>query len=287
MCCLCLSLIFLFGSLFSQESKNERLIGEILDRKLVTVENSDKYTQILSLITKGSNFERKWQINQPLKEGYLNLYILRAGLRGSDLLPEGGAVLLDGCSYLGAKNIVVCDNGFIETFLAKRRVPEQLKGRPNEKLESEHHKESFILWVLGHELGHIMKGHGQAHFESDNLEKYVASSSLYERAELEADAFIIEQISKNSDLSLRLTRMVLDFLNAEIQKKIGSDQIPHGAGILYDYNNKKVVEYLRRSTHPEYVIRLTRILQQIGRIKGNEGLKNLADDFARHIREGY
>ncbi len=265
-----ITFLVLASIVYSPQSQNKKLISEVLQQNLVA-EETERYAKVLKVVTKGTNFAHRWQINKAIRSNYLNLYVLRAGIRNQPDLPEGMSDLFGSCAYLGEDNVVVCDEDFVNTFLEKRNLRD-----PNS---------TFLLWVLGHEVGHIVKGHGAAHFGPDNLEKAVASSSIAHQRELEADTFLVTQVSGDKQLSGNLISMALGLLNEEITAKIGTD-VPVGVGILYDYTNKKVVKYMRLGTHPEYVVRVTRILQQLGSIKGNESLKAMVDDFARHMREG-
>jgi len=281
-----LSIILTFVSLlYPAQTANEKLVIEILNRDLLAKERAADYERTLLLVTKGTRFENHWQVNQPVKDDYLNLFVLKAGIRNRTDLPAGLKDYFGSCTYVGEKNIVICDDAFITTFLEIHNVPEMIKASPDRENEWRRHNESFLLWVLGHEIGHVVKGHGAAHFGSDTLEANVASASIGYQRELDADAFLVDQISKDKEASLSLIRMCLDLLNAEIKKQVG-DKIPAGVGILFDYNNEKVVRYMRLRTHPEYVIRLTRVLQKLSQLEGYDGLKNLTDTFSRNLREG-
>lgn len=266
-------------------SQKEVLISQLATQRLLATERIDQYETVLRVVTRRTTFENRWQVNQPIKPDYLNLFVLRSGLRNQQNLPTGITELFGSCSYLGEKNIVVCDEQFVNSFLEKHHVRDLLRSRPDEAREWQRHNTAFLLWILGHELGHIIKRHEASHFSADNLETVVASSSISHQRELAADSFLVEQIGADSETSLSLIRMILDLLNAEIREKVGSD-LPAGVGIFFDYNNTNVVKYMRLGTHPEYVVRLTRILQQLGNLKGNESLKAMADEFARHMREG-
>jgi hypothetical protein len=278
-------ILTLVSLLYPAQTANERLVAEILKRDLLVKERAANYERTLSLVTKGTKFENRWQVNQPVKDDYLNVFVLKAGIRNQPDLPTGLKDYFGSCTSLGEKNIVVCDDGFINTFLEIHNVPDMIKANPDRENEWRRHNESFLLWVLGHEIGHVVKGHGAAHFGPDNLEANVASSSIGYQRELEADAFLVDQVSKDREASLALIRMSLDLLNAEIRKQVG-DKIPAGVGILFDYNNEKVVRYMRLRTHPEYVIRLTRVLQKLSHLEGYDGLKNLTDTFSHNLREG-
>ena len=283
---LIVSILILFTA-NSAISQNEKLVNEVLSQGLLASDVSN-YRKILPLVSRGTKFERKWQINQPLKDGFLNLFVLKAGVTETTPPISGLRNLLNKCVQLGERNIVFCDDGFVGTFLArhKLRPPHELDAK--EKAVYQPSQDAFITWVLGHEIGHILRGHGFAHFEDPgDMETLVETSTLQQREELEADAFVVGRVIKNRDASANLTSMVLGFLNAEIEEKIGAENIPMGVGILFDYRNQKVVEYLRRKKHPEYVIRLTRILQEIGRLGHDQGLKAMADAFAKHMRPTY
>lgn len=279
-------LLTLAGLLSPQQMRGERLVAELLKRELLANERTVNYERTLSLVTKGTKFENRWQVNQQVKDDYLNVFVLKAGIRNLPDLPEGLGEFFGSCTSLGEKNIVICDDRFVGTFLEVHNVPDMIKAHPDRDNQWRRHNEAFLYWVLGHEIGHIIKGHGAAHFGSgsDKLEKETPDSSIEYDQELVADAFLVNQVSKDKEMSLSLVTMSIDLLNAEIREKVGVT--PVGAGILFDYTNKKLVRYMRLRTHPEYVIRLTRVLQKLGELEGNEGLKNMADAFARNLREG-
>lgn len=277
-------ILALLGFLYPAQTTTEKLTAEILNRDLLVKERAANYERALLLITKGTRFENRWQVNKPLKGDYLNLFVLKAGIRSQPDLPAGLKDYFGSCTYLGESNVVICDDAFIRTFLEIHNVPEMIKASPDKDNEWRRHNESFLLWVLGHEIGHVVKAHGTAHFGSDTLEANVASASIGYQRELDADSFLVEEISKDKEASLSLIRMSLDLLNAEIKKQVG--KIPAGVGILFDYTNQKVVRYMRLRTHPEYVIRLTRLLQKLSELQGYDGLKNVTDTFSHNLREG-
>jgi len=76
----------------------------------------------------------------------------------------------------------------------------------------------------------------------------------------------------------------IGLINNEIEAKVGTIQVA-GVGILWDYTNKKVVEYLNAGDHPEYVVRATRLLIASADASGEEGISNMAKSFMRHMQE--
>lgn len=269
---------------YGQNSATE-LVNGLVERQMLSNENPNRLERVLHFLTTGTFFAKQWQINQPAKANYLNVFLLRPGLRTDPNRPIELKSYFGSCAYLGEGNIVLCDADFLNSFLEKRGIRNFLRSHPDKDAQWERYQDSFLIWVLGHELGHIVKGHSAAHFGHDNFEQLVNSTSLDQRQEVDADAFLVDHVLANRDQTLNLSVMLIDVLNAEIRSKVGND-LPQGAGILFDYNNKKIVRYMTLRRHPEFVVRVTRMLQQLGRTKGYESMKSMTDAFAKHMREG-
>jgi hypothetical protein len=280
-----LAILLLIASQCVAQSSATKLVNGLVERQMLSNDNPDRLERVLKFLTIGTPFDNQWQVNQPAKATYLNVFLLRSGLRTDPNRPIELKPYFGSCAYLGEGNIVLCDADFLTTFLEKRDIRNSLRSHPDKDAQWERYQDSFLIWVLGHELGHIVKGHSAAHFGEDSFEQLVNSTSLDQRQEVDADAFLVERVLANKDQTLNLSVMLIDVLNAEIRSKVGND-LPQGAGILFDYNDKKVVRYMSLRRHPEFVVRVTRMLQQIGSTKGNESLKSMTDEFAKHMREG-
>jgi hypothetical protein len=277
-------LLLIAGNCVAQNSVT-KLVNDLVERQMLSNDNPDRLNRVLKFLTKGTPFDNQWQVNQPAKANYLNVFLLRSGLRTDPKRPVELKPYFGSCAYLGEANIVLCDADFLTTFLEKRNIRSFLRSHPDKDAQWERYQDSFLIWVLGHELGHIVKGHSASHFGEDSFEQLVNSTSLDQRQEVNADAFLVDRVLANKDQTLNLSVMLIDVLNAEIRSKVGND-LPQGAGIIFDYNNQKVVRYMTLRRHPEFVVRITRMLQQIGKSKGYEGMKSMTDAFAKHMREG-
>jgi hypothetical protein len=107
---------------------------------------------------------------------------------------------------------------------------------------------------------------------------------LTNKQELEADYFFVASINQNPKLRSALQRLMFGILNAEIQQKVGVVQT-YGVGIIYDYLDSAVVPYAQQKTHPEYVIRLARMLELSAKMSGDSGLYNHVAGFIKHLKE--
>src|SRR5262249_53166549 len=154
-----------------------------------------------------------------IKADYLNVFLMKPGLRNPDSPPELKPYF-GSCAYLGENNIILCDSDFLNSFLEKRDIKNYLRSHPDKDAQWERYLDSFLIWVLGHELGHIIRGHTAAHFGEDNFERLVDSTSLDQRQEVEADAFLIDRVLTDKAQTLNLTVMLIDVLNAEIRSKV-------------------------------------------------------------------
>lgn len=212
---------------------------------LMTSEMSKQVAASLEILTKGTRFENRWQINESPVSDRINIYLVYP----TESDTHGN------CAYIGRDNVIICDSEFLFSFLSPKKY---FKGYPLWIVEK--NRRAFVTWVIGHEIGHLTRGRA-AHFKPSGFEREVASSSLARDEELTADRFAFQQINKDQSSLVDVGNVVIGLLNSEIFDKVG--EVPQGMGILYDYNNKKMVTYLEQGNHPEFVIRCTRILELI------------------------
>ena len=238
---------------------------------------------VMPLLVSGTPFENRWQINGSPRNGFVNLYFLKSGLK-HQRLPAGASALLGNCTYAGEHGIIFCDSDFLAEFLPMHGFDTVPAHRTEHVAISVRTRETFLFWVLGHELGHIVNGDGAVHFGNQaGMEQPIARDDLNQKRELKADEYCARR-AYASNRSLDLETFLLGLVNNEIEAKVGVVKVA-GVGILWDYTNKKVVEYLNAGDHPEYVVRATRLLIATGNISGDPAITNLSTAFMKHMRQ--
>lgn len=275
-----LVVIFICNSCISPFDINTRIVNEILTKKLYTNKLNKTIVEVTQGLTKKSRFENKWQINKPLKIGYLNVYVLKDNIKFEEFELYEMHDLFGNCAFLGSNNIIVCDSKFLNSFVKTKRIYDNW---PNEENYIATANASFISWVIGHEIAHVLLKHEASHFQANNFTKEIPSRSISYINEQQADSLFVGKLKKDTAILLNLTSFLIELLNKEIFNKIGT--VPAGAGILYDYNNQKVVEYFTLGTHPEYVIRTTRMLETTALFLNDKGLSTIVNKFSNHMRE--
>jgi len=277
-----LSIVILIFVLFSCSNSHpkpwEITIADYLIKNHLTT-NADSATihNTIEALLKNTNWRGKLQINQHFNQKTVNCYIIDGDLgfiRNDDKLVK----LVSNCSYAGS-NIIFIDDAFLRSFLDKHKV---VRFPDNAVLLGD--QQSFLYWIIGHELGHLIGGHLSGHFESGSLDVLVANSSLKNKDELQADSFFVSSIVSDNTLRYSVQQLMMNILNAEIEQKVGKITT-QGVGIIYDYTNQQVVKYAQQPTHPEYVIRLSRMLELSARMGGDIGLYNHVSGFIRQLEE--
>jgi hypothetical protein len=255
----------------------------LVDRGLVTEEWTPRLATILPLMVRGTRLHRRWQINRGPRPGLLNVYVIRRGLGARVLdLPAGADQAIGNCAAAGSPGIVVCDAGFLDSFLDDIGVGPTLARMPEPLERRAQHERALALWVVGHEIGHVVFGDAPSHFVANGMTSEVPTASVGYVRELRADSFFVARVSADEGRAIGAAQLVIDVLNAEIHRKIG--EVPQGVGILYDYNNRKAVTYVRRGTHPEFVVRGARVLDIMGR-SGSPRLRSLGAMVGPFIRD--
>ena len=242
-------------------------------------------SRIIPLLVRGTRFEEQWAINELPVPNTLSVYILRGDLGARAVeLPVSASPALNNCAASSEKDVVLCDASFLGSFLDETGLGAWLGRTPATAERRRSAEESLLLWILGHELGHVHFSDAAAHFKAHTLSSYVETATLRHFRELRADSFFVAQVAKDSERALGVTQLVIDLINVEIQNKIGA--VPSGVGILYDYNDKKVVTYAQSGTHPEFVVRGARMLELVAKLPNSDlsGIGAMIRPFIQHMR---
>jgi len=271
--------VFLFLSTNCKQVPADVILAKhLINEQLTTDADSVVVSHLLDTLLSGTTRQGKVQINRPYAPSAINVYLIDGGaafIKGD----RYGADRLRGNCYFAGQGIIFIDDTYLRGFLARHQVRPDPQN--NYLLDDQ---ACFFYWAIGHELAHLVCGHLSGHFDAGSLEHFVKSSTLDNRQELQADSFFVHAITHRNKLRISEERLMMNILNTEIAQKIGPVQTV-GVGLLYDYTNVHVVSYARQPTHPEYVIRLSRMLELSSKASGDIGLKNLVGGFIKQLKE--
>lgn len=304
---LCLGFLFVFPYLCEAELRlgteiDYPLVDTLRDHSLLTAPDRAWIDDVVLPIVSKTKYHHRWAINQPVRVGYINFYFLKPNFAAETNLPsevrDYRDQLVGNCAYLGTQGIVVCDSDFLRAFGYDHGVPWRgidpkkqelgFEGQVNQRLEL------VALWIIGHEVGHVLNGDG----ESDAArERPLVSISpggqtlqqLQDTKDREyaADRKFAELISRDKVLVNSLVSMLMDLINAELVLRYGKPET-FGPGFELDYSKKTIAYYFDndpKQTHPEYLVRAVRILQQIAISTNDVGLEGLLGSFSYKFKQ--
>jgi hypothetical protein len=275
------------GRMPRSTSPQESMVQTALDSGWTTNVWNGRIGAAIPPLVAHTAYSSQWQINERVRPGWLNIYVLRADITAEfTRLPPLMQQVAGNCAYAGAPGIVVCDEAFLATFLTDIGLETYVSQWPDAKGRLSVYRSAFLSWVLGHEIGHAVLQHPPSHFGRDAFTTMVANASLSQRRELQADSFFVSRLYSNETRALDVVRLTIDLLNIEIRAKVGDVGVA-GVGIIYDYNDKKVVTYATEGEHPEFVVREVRLLDLVG-TDGPPTLRGVAAmvrPFISHMRE--
>jgi hypothetical protein len=227
--------------------------------------------QVGLLFASGSRFDGKVQVNLPPRSDFINIY----------LIDEDRARLVQNfnsnCVYIGYLNAIVCDVRFFKKYFSfidgiskiydivltdittRAQVP--IEGQLLEKVRL-YMKQSFIVWVLGHEIGHailhkdvVLARRRQLHFDLD-----------YDEYEVAADTFAAEKLAPNTALASNFSIASGEFIHQEYRRLYresfydGSDMDSRD----FIMNNSLVVNYDRYRV--PVLLRAIRVVNRLGEV---------------------
>ncbi|WP_018097631.1 hypothetical protein [Sinorhizobium meliloti] len=253
--------------------------------------------QTFKEIIEPSKIGRDYAFNEPL--GHHQIAFLVFDSRLAAVRPSK----VGACGYFPGSKSIFCDVSFIDKFLADRDFDKKIApfegDRPIDQpfdlqaLSSDEYdlNRLFMLqWVLGHELGHFLAGHQASNFAPTPLDARVEGKSVSQEKEIEADAFLASHFDPNSDVGARFYQNLIYLLNVEVHRKACPglsplqycDKIQAGAGI---FSPATAVYFKAGGSHPEYLIRLVRLLKEAHRRYNLGAIGYLNDKIVDYFKE--
>lgn len=224
---------------------------------------------VLRDVTKGTEFEGNWQVNNSAVGRGLSVYLFRGGAE----TPAALRPYKRNCGFTGHRAVVVCDVEIIE-YLAKRwGVDQFIEDGEHQKVVTRQPCTDIdgcrfiVAWLLSHEMGHIFSKHGASHFAS-SLDDYVNDSTVAERKELEADAFVVDRFGPPALDGRDPYFELIAALNSEISISLcpntprHCEAIAYGAGLTLPASYEKhPILFSVGGSHPDFVVRTIRLLR--------------------------
>jgi hypothetical protein len=235
----------------------------------------------VSRLTRGTAFANKWTLNQTDTDSTT----LRIVLFRSTPTTDGNEVTkdyTDSCNTFIPFKLIICDVHAFEVLMHRWGFDRVTKlGRrdwpvgvdvPVRQLTREEQRETLlelVTWVLGHEIGHVTQRGGEQVADVASLLSDAPSRRLTQTSEVLADEHVLHGSGLNDPERSDLDGFWNAALNAELRLKYcpGRDVIqacsalPAGVGIIYDYNSGNPLEIDASEDHPEFLLRLIRMME--------------------------
>ncbi|KJC57517.1 hypothetical protein UP10_28460 [Bradyrhizobium sp. LTSPM299] len=153
------------------------------------------------------------------------------------------------------------------------------------------YRRTLLMWVLGHELGHVVLKHGLSDY--DEIKGMHVFDAAGQAKELEADSYSIKVVG-NIDTALPSAySTILDITNALVRKAVCPKTFPKlcsampiGVGLIFDYTpGAQSIRVAMTGSHPDYVARFLRILYESARATSQESSLGIVSRQAIELLE--
>ncbi len=168
------------------------------DLDAFSIEGEKLVGSLLPVLTAGSKFERRFQVNKPGIPGSLNVYVVDLTNK-KNLLPKRLADAFNNCAYTDVEKTIIIDVQFLRSFEC-RHGSRGLSGTAG-IIER---NSLILLWELVHEIGHAVHGDGAAHFRASSFFSEGDDRQAIQLTELAADRYMVEKVSADRGLSMAL-----------------------------------------------------------------------------------
>lgn len=253
--------------------------------------------ETLAEILSSSPYAKHYALNAKTKEQAITFIIFDSRL--SDIRSSK----INSCGFYPASQKIFCDVRYIDAFLAERDLDKEIVpfegNRPIDvpfdlrQLAPEQYdlNRMFMLaWVLGHEFGHFLAGHKASHFAPTPLDARVEAKSVSQINEIEADSYLASHFNPDVGAGVNFYKNLVYLLNVEVHRKACPgisplqycEKIQFGAGI---FSPADVVYFETAGTHPEYIIRLVRLIKEAHEKYDLDFIGYLNDKIVEYFRE--
>jgi tetratricopeptide (TPR) repeat protein len=246
----------------------ERFIAAALSQGWTSDHLRPIVSEVLAVLLRPGEFAAPPTINAEPRADAVNVYLVRyptGSIRPAirNRFPDYVGTI----AYLGESNAILVDEEYLEA-LGERLgflIDGDAEANPYVRLKNNEQGMRFLLlWVLGHELGHLVAAHGGRHFGPAGPEKPVDHDSLGYRQELEADQALAERLSRAMHVNAVSADDITSFgtfmavlLEAELSRVMG---VPRKQGPLIQLFDPNLTQLLRPAVHPDYFLRATRLM---------------------------
>jgi hypothetical protein len=198
-------------------------------------------------------------INGPALRDHVNIYFIASDPLNRFTYMRGN------CMYTGYKNIILCDLSFMRVFqtldasgettrddLNDIDVEELLIGASPLEISREMARRlasNTILWLIGHEIGHLAHRHAKRHFTFDNEahdDRIENFDGRFSAEEEQADDFAVEAVTPHMAIHVNWG---LNTVFLELWHSLGLNQHPRGPIVLKADSR----------THPPLLLRALRL----------------------------
>jgi hypothetical protein len=239
--------------------------------------------RVLPRITRRTQFANKWVVNQPnVETTTLRIELFRSNATTNS--NEITKTYADACVTFIPFRLVICDVHAFEVLMNRWGFDRttDLGGRdwpsdadvPVRSMTLEEQDGvllQLVSWVLGHEIGHMTTKGTDFKADVPSLLSDVPGRRLTQITEVLADAYVLRGSGLGDTERDDVAGFLVSALNAELRLKYCPTRdvvqqchsVPAGVGILYDYNRVNGLNIDASKSHPEFLIRLIRLLEML------------------------
>lgn len=175
------------------------------------------------------------------------------------------------CTAVARRSQIVCDISFVDELIAEWYLVSHWPHGSSVEASRDWYRRNILLWILAHEMGHIIHGDGLSDFIENPKGMHVFDAPQ-QRIELDADLFAISLIGNLTRGPSDAYSAVLSIANSLIRKAVCPaqypdvcGQMPSGVGLLFDYTpDAQPLRIILDGDHPDMMARFLRILYLAG-----------------------
>lgn len=213
-----------------QQYRDGKLLSKLAHPENLSYSHAHHIWEFASNYLSTTPYAGMLRVNQPTKTGHVNILILR-----NDVLANEAPQLACSCQFIPGTDTIICDDFFIqqlESFLDKNTQYDLNSIQDNQQEGKDvpdyqqmlmivrgMHEQFLFEWLISHELGHLLAGHGR----DSNHNQWITKDGITigRDVEHEADLYYLARLQHNLQsqtsammgLSQLVTSLYADLVN--------------------------------------------------------------------------
>ena len=216
----------------------------------------------------GTPYDHNWRLNRAPSADRLTIYVFDSS-RAEVGQTRVASMFRNNAAFISTVNVIAIDYGLIKGLWQKYFAADQSWGS----------RAGLVGWIVGHEVGHLVRRESTEHFRSPPLLRKW-SRCTGDPDEIAADAYYAKLVTSWPNVDSIHSQVML--FRRIVEYEVGLEAQRSRTITVW----RTIAGALNRCSHPEYVMRAFRFIDTVATRTNDADLVSLSGAFRARLQRG-